>query len=118
MGQIESLIDENASGTAEELGLFIGARVIRGPNWRWGVQDGGDGHLGTVRKGKGPKEVVVIWDNGTAANYRCHDAYDLRIVDSGPAGLYSVTISFDSVASVSIKGQSLNSYLVADFVTT
>ena len=49
-------------------------------------QDGGEGHLGTVRNFESPEEVVVVWDNGTAANYRCSGAYDLRILDSAPTG--------------------------------
>ena len=48
------------------------------------LQDGGEGHLGTVRNFESPEEVVVVWDNGTAANYRCSGAYDLRIIDSAP----------------------------------
>lgn len=31
--------------------------------------------------------MVVVWDNGTAANYRCSGAYDLRILDSAPTGV-------------------------------
>lgn len=27
-----------------------------------------------------------MWDNGTAANYRCSVAFDLRILDSAPTG--------------------------------
>ncbi len=50
-------------------------------------QDGGEGHVGTVRNFESPEEVVVVWDNGTAANYRCSGAYDLRIVDSAPTGI-------------------------------
>lgn len=65
----------------------IGARVIRGPDWKWGKQDGGEGHVGTVRNFESPEEVVVVWDNGTAANYRCSGAYDLRILDSAPTGV-------------------------------
>ncbi|KAH9516075.1 E3 ubiquitin-protein ligase MIB1 [Dermatophagoides farinae] len=62
---------------------YVGARVMRNSNdWKWGKQDGGEGHLGTVRNFESPEEVVVVWDNGTAANYRCMGAYDLRIVDS------------------------------------
>ncbi len=64
----------------------VGARVMRGPDWKWGKQDGGEGHLGTVRNFESPEEVVVVWDNGTAANYRCSGAYDLRIVESAPTG--------------------------------
>uniref|UniRef100_A0A131YG45 RING-type E3 ubiquitin transferase n=1 Tax=Rhipicephalus appendiculatus TaxID=34631 RepID=A0A131YG45_RHIAP len=65
----------------------VGSRVIRGPDWKWGKQDGGDGHLGTVRNFESSEEVVVVWDNGTAANYRCSGTYDLRIVDSAPTGI-------------------------------
>ena len=28
--------------------MFYGVRVVRGPNWKWGDQDGGEGHVGTV----------------------------------------------------------------------
>ena len=65
----------------------IGSRVIRGPDWKWGKQDGGEGHVGTIRNFESPDEVVVVWDNGTAANYRCSDQFDLRIVDTSPTGL-------------------------------
>ncbi|XP_017784755.1 PREDICTED: E3 ubiquitin-protein ligase MIB1 [Nicrophorus vespilloides] len=65
----------------------VGARVIRGPGWKWGKQDGGEGHVGTVRNFESPDEVVVVWDNGTAANYRCSGQYDLRIIDSAPTGV-------------------------------
>ncbi|XP_072169897.1 E3 ubiquitin-protein ligase MIB1-like [Diadema setosum] len=65
----------------------VGARVTRGLDWKWGKQDGGEGHVGTVRSFESPEEVVVVWDNGTAANYRCAGAYDLRILDSAPTGI-------------------------------
>nr|CAG4649151.1 EOG090X02DA [Scapholeberis mucronata] len=65
----------------------VGTRVIRGPDWKWGKQDGGEGHVGTVRNFESPEEVVVVWDNGTAANYRCCGAYDLRNLDSAPTGI-------------------------------
>lgn len=64
----------------------VGSRVVRGPDWKWGKQDGGEGHVGTVRNFESPEEVVVVWDNGTAANYRCAGAYDLRVLDSAPTG--------------------------------
>ncbi|KAK2723320.1 hypothetical protein QYM36_001842 [Artemia franciscana] len=65
----------------------VGGRVIRGIDWKWGKQDGGEGHVGTVRNFESPEEVVVVWDNGTAANYRCSGAFDLRILDSAPTGI-------------------------------
>lgn len=66
---------------------YVGYRVVRGPDWRWGKQDGGEGHVGTVRNFESNQEVVVVWDNGTAANYRCSGIYDLRILDSSPTGI-------------------------------
>ncbi|XP_068679361.1 E3 ubiquitin-protein ligase MIB1-like [Montipora capricornis] len=66
---------------------YVGYRVVRGPDWRWGKQDGGEGHVGTVRNFESNEEVVVVWDNGTAANYRCSGIYDLRILDSSPTGI-------------------------------
>lgn len=75
-----------AASTLSVVDYAIGARVMRGPDWKWGKQDGGEGHLGTVRNFESIEEVVVVWDNGTAANYRCFGAYDLRIVDSASTG--------------------------------
>lgn len=66
---------------------FVGARVVRGPDWKWGKQDGGEGHVGTVRSFESSEEVVVVWDNGTAANYRCSAAFDIRLLDSAPTGM-------------------------------
>ena len=69
------------SGAASGAGGFmldggVGARVIRGADWKWGKQDGGDGHVGTVRNFESAEEVVVVWDNGTAANYRSGGVLD------------------------------------------
>lgn len=69
-----------------------GLRVVRGPDWEWGDQDGGAGHVGTVAvvtDTSGPgKAVVVQWDMGNRCNYRCgiEGKYDLRVLDNGPAG--------------------------------
>lgn len=71
---------------SQSLHAYIGSRIIRGPDWKWGKQDGGEGHVGTVRNFESSEEVVIVWDNGTAANYRCSGARDLRILDLGPAG--------------------------------
>lgn len=66
-----------------------GLRVVRGPDWEWKDQDGGEGHVGTVSsKGDVEGSVIVQWDGEGRAKYRCGvgDKYDLRVVDSGPAG--------------------------------
>lgn len=89
----------------------IGLRVVRGPNWTWGDQDGGEGHVGTVvevhvpksdtRGGAGedkvtpaPCVVTVQWDCGNRCRYRCGigGKYDLRLLDSGPAGEGTVCV--------------------------
>lgn len=81
----------------------VGARVVRGPDWKWGKQDGGEGHVGTVRSFESPEEVVVVWDNGTAANYRCSGAYDVRILDSAPTGNLPSTSNHSRQVSLQSK---------------
>ena len=75
--------------------LQAGLRVVRGPDWNWGDQDGGEGHIGTVVKprvgGQQRKTVTrdvvfVRWDNGVVANYRIDGSRDLRVLRSAPSG--------------------------------
>ena len=67
-----------------------GVRVVRGPDWKYGDQDGGEGCTGTVNVDEHlPKEtsmlrpnmVSVIWDTGVKAEYRVgpQGSYDLRV---------------------------------------
>ena len=66
-----------------------GLRVVRGPDWEWGDQDGGEGYVGTVTGlEKGGGMVIVQWDTGQRCRYRCGEQgkYDLRILDNGPSG--------------------------------
>ena len=86
MGQ--ALSDENPNEAENVPQPLLGCRVVRGPDWKWDEQDGGDGHMGTLQKYKDSEEVMIVWDKGTVANYRCNDSHDLRILDSGSAGLH------------------------------
>ena len=88
----------------------MGTRVVRGPDWSWRDQDGGEGHLGTVVEvqvqeqgegeqkeadgGRAPCVVTVQWDCGNRCRYRCGlgGKYDLRGFDSAPAGRCTVCI--------------------------
>ncbi|CAK9294082.1 unnamed protein product [Gordionus sp. m RMFG-2023] len=90
--------DDNMSFLSE----FIGSRVVRGPDWKWGKQDGGEGYVGTVRNFESPEEVLIVWDHGTAANYRCSMFYDLRILDSASAGIKhdKVTCNYCQISPV------------------
>lgn len=77
--------------------VIPGVRVVRGPDWKWGDQDGGEGHVGTVVEvgGEGDQAssggvVLVQWDNGNRYNYRCgiEGKHDLRIYDNSPVCKY------------------------------
>ena len=49
--------------------------------------------MGTIRKFENFDECVVVWDNGTGANYRCSGEYDLRILDPSPCGIVHESIT-------------------------
>ena len=70
------------------MALALGLRVVRGPDWGWGQQDGGKGFVGTVVEGAKGCGAVVQWDSGSRGKYRCglEGKYDLRVLDSGPSG--------------------------------
>ena len=105
--------------------IEVGVRVVRGPDWCWGEQDGGEGHVGTVVKARVGRRhqktvtqdvVFVRWDNGKVANYRINGSHDLRVLNSAPAGqthtifcLISYLISFSvSLARCKIGMQCLS----------
>ena len=78
-----------------------GIRVVRGPNWSHGKDDGGEGHLGTVTgiPGRGPShgKVLVTWDSvGEEKSYLAgkDGKYELCIYDIAPIGLsYTLHVS-------------------------
>ena len=79
---------------AVKMEVQVALRVVRGPDWEWGDQDGGEGHVGTVVEvgepsvSDGGRAVVVQWDCGERRKYRCglEGKFDLRVLDSAPAG--------------------------------
>lgn len=86
-------------------------RVVRGPDWAWEDQDGGDGNLGTiVRVGtnNNPSEKIawVQWDSGTNANYRAglDGRHDLRIFDSAQAGVRHKFVACDGCNEQPLRG--------------
>ncbi|XP_014209695.1 E3 ubiquitin-protein ligase MIB2 [Copidosoma floridanum] len=109
--------------------LEIGLRVVRGGDWKWNDQDGGEGHAGTVVEigkpvcgagsssgasnssphaaNKTPdKTVIVQWDHGSKSNYRVgyQDAYDLFIFDNAATGVRHSNIICDGCKSHGIVG--------------
>lgn len=78
-----------------QAGVQVGMRVVRGVDWKWGQQDGGEGGVGTVvelgRHGSPStpdRTVVVQWDHGTRTNYRAgyQGAHDLLLYDNAQIG--------------------------------
>jgi hypothetical protein len=57
-------------------GIFPGARVVRGVDWQWEDQDGGNGRRGKVNEiqdwsAASPRSAAyVVWDNGAKNLYR------------------------------------------------
>uniref|UniRef100_A0A8C6KYZ2 E3 ubiquitin-protein ligase MIB2 n=1 Tax=Nothobranchius furzeri TaxID=105023 RepID=A0A8C6KYZ2_NOTFU len=93
--------------------VSVGMRVVRGLDWKWGNQDDGEGHVGTVveigRQGSTTtpdKTVVVQWDSGTRTNYRTgyQGAYDLLLYDNAQVGVRHSNIICDSCKKHGIMG--------------
>lgn len=93
--------------------MEVGCRVVRGPDWKWEDQDGGEGHVGTVvvvgRSGSvssPDKTVVVQWDGGTRTNYRCgfQGAFDLCLFDNGPIGVVHPNVHCNECNKQAIEG--------------
>ncbi|XP_078043015.1 E3 ubiquitin-protein ligase mind bomb 2 isoform X2 [Augochlora pura] len=104
--------------------LEVGLRVVRGRDWKWDDQDGGEGHAGTVVEiGKPPssgnsasspnplertpdKTVIVEWDHGSRSNYRIgyQGAYDLLVFDNAATGVKHANIICDGCKRHGIIG--------------
>ncbi|XP_075882619.1 E3 ubiquitin-protein ligase MIB2 isoform X1 [Nelusetta ayraudi] len=93
--------------------MEVGMRVVRGLDWKWGNQDDGEGHVGTVveigRQGSTTtpdKTVVVQWDSGTRTNYRTgyQGCYDLLLYDNAQIGVRHSNIICDSCKKHGIMG--------------
>lgn len=70
-------------------GIFPGARVVRGVDWQWEDQDGGNGRRGKVQEiqdwsAASPRSAAyVVWDNGSKNLYRVgfEGMADLKVVN-------------------------------------
>ena len=51
----------------------VGTRVVRGPTWKWGDQDGGSGCFGSVTVLEAKGWLTVQWDEGESNSYRVDD---------------------------------------------
>lgn len=86
----------NGSLKIEMKGIFVGAKVIRGPDWEWGQQDGGNGKNGLVVEIRGWDNIScrsvanVSWGTGSTNVYRLgHKGnVDLRYIQAASGGYY------------------------------
>ncbi|CAI8033696.1 E3 ubiquitin-protein ligase mib1 [Geodia barretti] len=92
-----------------------GLRVVRGPDWERGNEDGGEGYVGTVVAGgradgteDGRHDIATVqWDVGGERHvYRCGAGgkYDLRVIDSAQAGVVHRHLECSGCGSESIAG--------------
>ncbi|XP_042807579.1 E3 ubiquitin-protein ligase MIB2 isoform X3 [Panthera leo] len=96
-----------------QAGVQVGMRVVRGVDWKWGQQDGGEGGVGTVvelgRHGSPStpdRTVVVQWDHGTRTNYRAgyQGAHDLLLYDNAQIGVRHPNIVCDCCKKHGLRG--------------
>ncbi|KAM5248898.1 E3 ubiquitin-protein ligase MIB2 isoform 4-T4 [Ctenodactylus gundi] len=96
-----------------QAGVQVGMRVVRGVDWKWGQQDGGEGGVGTVvelgRHGSPAtpdRTVVVQWDQGTRTNYRAgyQGAHDLLLYDNAQIGVRHPNIICDCCRKHGLRG--------------
>ncbi|NXC86658.1 MIB2 ligase, partial [Cercotrichas coryphoeus] len=77
-------------------GTFQGAKVVRGPDWEWGNQDGGEGKTGRVVDIRGwdvetgRSVASVTWADGTTNVYRVghKGKVDLKCTVEASGGFY------------------------------
>ncbi|XP_075045926.1 E3 ubiquitin-protein ligase MIB2 isoform X2 [Mixophyes fleayi] len=77
-------------------GIFQGAKVVRGPDWEWGNQDGGETKVGRVVDIRGwdvetgRSVASVTWADGTTNVYRVghKGKVDLKCIADAPGGHY------------------------------
>ncbi|KAL4221756.1 hypothetical protein ACF0H5_020011 [Mactra antiquata] len=94
-----------------------GVRVVRGPDWHNGDDDGGEGYVGTVTQDNKDNTVEVQWDMGNDGCYNTGNGgkCELRVLDSCPAGLKHNDISCDSCSKKSFTGTRWKCQTCEDF---
>ena len=73
-------------------GVVVGARVVRGQDWKWGNQDGSPPGKGTVTRAGLDGYVYVKWDNNVSlkAVYRigAQGKFDLKMAGKSSNAIY------------------------------
>ncbi|XP_058160621.1 E3 ubiquitin-protein ligase MIB2 isoform X2 [Dasypus novemcinctus] len=107
-----------------QAGVQVGMRVVRGADWKWGQQDGGEGGVGTVvelgRHGSPStpdRTVVVQWDHGSRTNYRAgyQGAHDLLLYDNAQIGVRHPNIICDCCKKHGLRGMRWKCRVCCDY---
>nr|KAF6394896.1 mindbomb E3 ubiquitin protein ligase 2 [Molossus molossus] len=107
-----------------QAGVQVGMRVVRGVDWKWGQQDGGEGGVGTVvelgRHGSPStpdRTVVVQWDHGARTNYRAgyQGAHDLLLYDNAQIGVRHPNIICDGCKKHGLRGMRWKCRVCVDY---
>lgn len=88
-----------------------GARVIRGPDWRWDDQDGNPPCEGVVTGDIHNGWIDVKWDHGLRNSYRmgAEGKYDLKLANGGEImPNFDLSSATSTVKKVGEKGNALN----------
>merc|ERR1712142_1455493 len=80
--------------------MVVGARVIRGLDWKWRDQDGNPPGEGTVTGELHNGWIDVMWDHGGANSYRmgAEGKYDLMPSASAPASVAATATATTTTA--------------------
>nr|CAD7263991.1 unnamed protein product [Timema shepardi] len=96
--------------------LLVGARVVRGLDWKWRDQDGNPPGEGTVTGELHNGWIDVTWDHGGSNSYRmgAEGKYDLRLAPvletdmlTGAAVIASATANAAKPAGAAVSGKLL-----------
>ncbi|XP_076451704.1 E3 ubiquitin-protein ligase MIB1-like [Babylonia areolata] len=80
-----------------------GIRVIRGPGWKQGEADGGEGHVGTIIAAKDDGNADVIWDGGQRMTVKS-GSQEIRVLDNAPVGIRHKGVTCDGCHETNIVG--------------
>ena len=92
----QPLSKRKTSVKVRAIGIFPGSKVVRGKNWQWNDQDGGQGSEGEVKgyentsSGSSRNRVLVEWPHGVAISYRLglHGNVDIMCVEEEVGPFY------------------------------
>ncbi|XP_070206565.1 E3 ubiquitin-protein ligase MIB2-like [Littorina saxatilis] len=83
--------------------MLAGLRVIRGPGWKQGDADGGEGHVGTVVGAEDDGTVEVTWDGGQVSKVKA-GTNEVLVLDNATVGVRHADHTCDECQESGIVG--------------